>query len=115
MENFIIIALLTVAVTISIIKTVKHFKCKGGCCGGSDYKVKKKKFPEIAYNKKFRVEGMHCEHCKRRVEEIINDIDGVVGKVNLKDSLLTVSYAKDIDDDLIKKPIERAGYKITNF
>ena len=24
--------------------------------------------------KTFRVEGMHCEHCKARVEEAVNDI-----------------------------------------
>lgn len=33
------------------------------------------------------VEGIHCEHCKNREEEAVNDIQGVAGKVNLKHCL----------------------------
>ncbi|MDE6640906.1 MAG: cation transporter [Acetatifactor sp.] len=55
---------------------------------------------------------MHCEHCKNRVEEVVNDIKGVAGKVSLKKGELTVSYAEDVSDELIKEKIERAGYRI---
>ena len=55
---------------------------------------------------------MHCEHCKARVEEVVNDIQGVSGSVNLKKGILTVSYAEDVDDELIKSKIERVGYKV---
>ena len=56
---------------------------------------------------------MHCDHCKNRVEEVVGDIKGVAGKVNLKKGELTVSYAEEVDDELIKSRIERAGYKVT--
>ncbi len=39
----------------------------------------------------------------------MGDIKGVAGKVNLKQGLLTVSYAEDVADDVIKARIERAG------
>ena len=55
---------------------------------------------------------MHCEHCKSRVEEAVNDIKGVAGKVNLKKGELTVSYAEDVADELIKEKIKRAGYLV---
>ena len=55
---------------------------------------------------------MHCQHCKNRVEEVVNDIKGIAGKVDLKKGELTVSYAEDVADEIIKARIERAGYEV---
>ena len=112
MENFIIIAIVLVATLLGIRSAVKHFKGKGGCCGGEDYKPRKKKLSHVLYTKTFQVEGMHCEHCKNRVEEIVGDIKGVAGKVDLKKGKLTVSYAQNVDDEIIKSRIQRAGYTV---
>ncbi len=112
MQNYIIIAVIAVIAVIALRSTIKHFKGQGGCCGGSGYKPKKKKLSHVKYQKTFQVEGMHCDHCKNRVEEIVNDISGVAGKVDLKKGLLTVSYEKDVDDSIIKARIERVGYKV---
>lgn len=115
MENFIIVAIIVVIVAIGISSTVKHFKGKSGCCGGSDYKPKRKKLSEVIFQKTFKVDGMHCENCKQRVEEVVNDIKGVAGKVDLKKGELCVSYAENVDDELIKSRIERAGYIVTEI
>ena len=112
MRNYIIIAIIVVIAVIGLRSSVRHFKGQGGCCGGSYYKPRRKKLAHVKYQKTFRVEGMHCEHCKNRVEESVGDIKGVAGKVNLKQGLLTVSYAEDVADDVIKARIERAGYHV---
>ncbi len=113
MENYIIIGIISIIVIIGVIYTVKHFKGEGGCCGGGSYKPKSKKLTNVLYQKTFKVDGMHCEHCKNRVEEVVNDIQGVVGKVNLKKGELTVSYAVDVNDEIIKARIEKHGYQVT--
>ena len=110
MTDGIIIAILAVTVFFGIRATVKHFARKSGCCGSADYKPKKKKLKDVKYQKNFRVEGMHCERCKARVEEVVNDIKGVAGSVNLKKGELTVSYAENVEDELIKSKLERVGY-----
>ena len=115
MTDLIIIAIVVVAAGIGLSSTLKHFKGQGGCCGGGSYKPKKKKLARILYKKTFFVNGMHCEHCKNRVEEIVNDIAGVAGSVSLKKGELTVSYAENVDDDLIKASIERAGYTVARI
>lgn len=112
MENLIIIAIIAVVAVIGVVYTVKHFKGKGGCCGGGGYKAKKKKLSNVLYEKTFKVEGMHCENCKTRVEEVVNDMKGVAGRVDLKKAELTVSYAEDVDDEVIKARIQRAGYTV---
>jgi len=112
MTDGIIIAILVVAMFFGIRATVKHFARKGGCCGSADYKPKKKKLKNVKYQKTFQVEGTHCERCKARVEEIVNDIVGLAGSVDLKKSELTVSYAEDVEDELIKSKLERVGYTV---
>lgn len=111
-ENYIIVGIIAVIVVIGIIYTVKHFKGKGGCCGGGSYKPRRKKLSDVKYKKTFKVGGMHCEHCKNRVEEAINDIKGIAGKVDLKKGELTVSYEDNVADEIIKTKIERIGYTI---
>ena len=115
MENYIIIAVIAVAIGFGIYSAVKHFKGQGGCCGGGSYKPKKKKLKNVLYQKTFKVEGMHCDHCKNRVEEVIGDMKGLAGKVNLKKGELTVSYAEHVADEQIKARIERAGYTVTKI
>lgn len=111
MENYIIIGIIAVIVAVGVYYTVKHFKGEGGCCGGSSFKPKKKKLKNIKYTKTFTVSGMHCEHCRGRVEEVVNDIKGVAGSVNLKKNELTVSYAENVENEVIIAKIERAGYE----
>lgn len=112
MSDGIILAIVVVVIFFGIRSSVKHFARKGGCCGSSDYKPKKKKLSKVLYKKIFQVEGMHCEHCKRRVEEAVNDISGVAGIVNLKKSELTVSYEIDVEDEVIMKKLEQRGYSV---
>lgn len=114
MENYVIIGIIAVFVVIGIIYTVKHFNGEGGCCGSGSYKPKKKKLSKVLYQKAFRVDGMHCDHCKNRVEEVVNDIKGVAGKVNLKKGELIVSYAEDVPDEIIVAKITKAGYEVSN-
>lgn len=112
MTDYIIIGILAVVAILCIRSTVKHFKGQSGCGGGGGYTPKKKKLTNVLYQKTFKVDGMHCDHCKNRVEEVVNDMKGVAGKVDLKNGELTVSYAEQVDDALIKTRIEKAGYTV---
>ncbi len=110
METYIIIGVVLLLLFVGVYSSLKHFKGKGGCCGGGGYKPKKKKLSNILYTKTFYVDGMHCNHCKNRVEEIVNDIKGISGKVDLSRGELKVSYAEDVPDEIIISRIEKAGY-----
>lgn len=110
MENYIIIAVIILIAAVAVRSSVKHFKGQGGCCGGGDYKPKNKKLSKIICKKTFKVSGMHCKHCIRRVEEAVNDIKGAAGKVNLKKGELIVSFSEEVDDKVIISKVEKAGY-----
>ena len=115
MENYIIAAVIVFAVAVGAVSAVKHFRGQSGCCGGGGYKPRKKKLSNVIYTKTFKVEGMHCDHCKARIEEVVGDIKGVAGKVDLKKGEVIVSYAERVSDRLIKGRIEKAGYTVTEI
>ena len=104
--------MIAVSVVIAIRSGREHFKGNGGCCGGTVGIVRKKKLSHIAYRKTFHVEGMHCNNCKNRVEEAVDELDGVAGKVNLKKGELLISYQNEVDDQKIIASIEKAGYRV---
>ena len=115
MENYIIIGIIIV-IAFFAVRTIVKRKGRKGCCGsGSDYKPRKKKLKNVIATKVFMVDGMHCEKCSNRVTEVINDIPGVAGVVNLKKGIVTVSYEQDVPDDQIKTRIERHGYNVTEI
>ena len=115
MDNYIIIGVIALIALVAIGTIVKR-KGRKGCCGsGSDYKPRKKKLQAVIATKVFAVDGMHCEKCANRVTEVVNDITGVAGVVDLKKGIVTVSYEQEVDDEQIKARIERVGYTVTEM
>ena len=114
MTDAIVIAVIAVSLFLGIRSAVGHFRGKGGCCGGGGYKPRKKRLKNVLYTKTFKVDGMHCANCKNRVEEIVGDIHGLAGVVDLKKGELTVSYAEEVDDTLLRSRIEKAGYTVSD-
>lgn len=115
MDNYIIIGTL-VLIAFFVIRTMVKRAGRKGCCGSAgDYRVKEKKLKTVIATKVFTVEGMHCEKCSNRVMEVVNDIPGLSGKVDPEGGTVTVSYAQEVPDDLIKARIQRAGYTVTEI
>ena len=115
MENYIIIGIIIV-IAFFAVRTIVKRKGRKGCCGsGSDYKPRKKKLKNVIATKIFVVDGMHCEKCANRVTEVVNDIPGVAGVVDLKKGIVTVSYEQEVADDQIKAKIEWVGYTVTEI
>ena len=115
MDNYIIIGIIVLIAVIAIGTLVKRSGRKGCCGSGSDYKPRKKKLQTVIATKVFAVDGMHCEKCANRVTEVVNDIPGVAGVVDLKKGIVTVSYEQEVADEQIKARIERVGYTVTEI
>ena len=112
MENYFIIGIIIV-IAFFAVRTIVKRKGRKGCCGsGSDYKPRKKKLQAVIATKIFTVDGMHCEKCANRVTEVVNDIQGCAGVVDLKKGIVTVSYEQEVADEQIKARIERVGYTV---
>lgn len=110
MDNYIIIGIIAVITIVAVGTLVKRAGRKSCCGSAGEYKPRKKKLNHVIGTKVFVLEGMHCEKCSNRVTEVVNDIPGVAGVVNLKKGIVTVSYEQEVPDEQIKARIERVGY-----
>lgn len=116
MDNVIIVGILAVILVIALLRVRKHFS-GDGCCGSGSTSVRSnKKLTEPKIGEfVLTVEGMHCENCQNRVEHLVNKLDGVVCRVNLKKKTATVSYSREVSPDTVKDIIEKAGYQVTEI
>lgn len=118
MGNIIVIVVIVVIAFFAVRSSMKHFKGEGGCCGGggSDEKVEKKVLTGQKLGEKIiHIDGMHCDSCKNSVERQINKIDGASATVNLRKKLAVVEYDRELDDEDLRKAVERLDFKVTGI
>ena len=118
MGNIIVIAVIVVIAFFAVRSSMKHFKGEGGCCGGggSDEKVEKKVLTGQKLGEKIiHIDGMHCDNCKNSVERQINKIDGASAMVNLRKKIAVVEYDRELDDEELRKAVERLDIKVTGI
>jgi len=60
-----------------------------------------------------KIEGMSCNHCVTAVTNALSKIDGITDvTVDLSTGEASFVEEKPVDMDIVKKNIEKAGYKI---
>ncbi|SHK70506.1 Cu+-exporting ATPase [Clostridium cavendishii DSM 21758] len=60
-----------------------------------------------------KIEGMTCVACVRRVERAVNKLDGVIeANVNFATETLMVKFDDNLDFNIIKNAIDKAGYNV---
>lgn len=60
------------------------------------------------------IKGMHCEHCKKRIEEALKSIDNIQKlKIDLKSGKTIIKYTGELDISIINNIITELGYEIT--
>lgn len=65
--------------------------------------------------KLIKVDGMHCDHCKMRVEKALKKISGVTSAiVNLESKTAEIESTSEIDDTVINTVIDDIGFKVIN-
>lgn len=113
MENYIIIGFLLMMLVLSILRVGKHFR--GGCCGSGSTTIRDKKTLKepVIGEKLLDIQGMHCENCRNRVENALNRLPGVVGKVDLKKKTATVTFSRKVADRELREAVEKLGFRVT--
>jgi copper chaperone CopZ len=66
-----------------------------------------------AQDRTLTIDGMHCDHCVDRVEEVLTDLDGVtVRSVDIGSAEVSVD-AEAVSDDEIAAVLDDAGYALS--
>ena len=62
-------------------------------------------------NKVIIVNGMHCEHCQKRVEDALSNLREIKSvAINLENKKVIIVLKKEIEDEKIRQTIENLGY-----
>lgn len=60
-----------------------------------------------------KINGMSCNHCVMAVTKALSEIDGIKDvTVDLSTGEASFVEEKPVDMDIVKKNIEKAGYKV---
>ena len=102
--------------SVSVVANSLRLKAKGGRARKNDGR---EPIPinnmEKTMEKKYRIEGMMCGHCRMHVEKALNGIDGVRATVELEPPVATVEFSggeKPLAE--LQRTLDGAGeYKIT--
>ena len=63
--------------------------------------------------KTIKIDGMHCNHCKMRVEKALKTLNGVASAVvNLEAKTADIESTTEINDAVIAEAIDDAGFKV---
>ncbi len=63
--------------------------------------------------KTIKIDGMHCHHCKMRVEKALKALNGVTSAVvNLEAKTADIESSSEINDAAIAEAIDDAGFKV---
>lgn len=75
--------------------------------------IRKQEVNQMA--KKMNIEGMMCPHCQKHVSQALNSIEGVKATVDLENHCAYLQLDHDIDESLLVKAVEDAGYSVKGF
>ena len=66
--------------------------------------------------KTMTINGMMCPHCEAHTVKALEAIDGVEKAVaSHTDKNAVVTLSKDVDNDVLKKAVEEAGYEVVGI
>ena len=106
MDTIIIIAGVLL-IAFALWQTIQRFrgKAKSSCCGSAEAvtvkKVEDTDVSHYSYHYLLSIDGMMCSNCAKTVENTLNSIPGVWGRVNL---------GKKEADVLAKEPVEESSF-----
>ena len=90
---------------------------KGPVCPVTEGKTTKEnqteKQEETGMNRTLTIEGMMCAHCAAHVESALNALPGVSTHVDLEKKTAAVTAGPEVTDDMLRKAVKDAGYKVT--
>ena len=99
--------------SFSVTPSKQMYYCFGCGAGGDAQKrvrVRDKNKEHYPYCVKIGVDGMTCSHCRERVENALNQEEGVWAQVNLKEGSAVVRMKRELSREELERIIRRAGY-----
>lgn len=117
--NIVIIAIVAIAAIYGARKLVRKTKGEESCCGGGsgakEFKATRITDTDEAhypYTEDFKVAGMSCDNCAKKVTNALDSVKGTWATVDLKSEKAHVRSKNPIDVSAYQNAVSEAGYKL---
>ena len=115
MATLIISVLLALACIYGVYSYIRKLRYGGGCCGEHEGAAKKVKVADrdkthYPCETVLTIDGMTCSNCVRRVENALNQLDGVWAQVDLSSRKAAVRMKQPLPEDTLRDAVRAAGY-----
>ena len=61
------------------------------------------------------IEGMMCNHCTGRVQQVLSELEGVRAvEMSLEDKTATVTLSADVAEQVLVDTVTSAGYRVVS-
>ncbi len=117
----VIIAVGLLLIVFAVWQTVQKARGKGkaSCCGTKEVvsakKVEDTDASHYPYHYRLSVDGMMCSNCAKNVENTLNNMNGVWGKVNLGKKEADVLAKESVSEESFAKALENASYSLKGY
>ena len=116
-----IIAVGFLLIVFAIWQTVQKArgKAKSSCCGTAEAvsakKVEDTDVSHYPYRYRLSIDGMMCSNCAKNVENTLNNMNGVWGKVNLGKKEAEVLSKQSVSEESFAHALQDSSYTLTGY
>ncbi len=115
-----IVIVLAAVIVWAVIQAAHKARKGGGCCGEHEaapgrVKAADRNKAHYPYEAVMDIGGMTCENCARRVENALNQLDGVWATVSISTHQAKVLLKRAPDEHQLRQAVHEAGYVVTRF
>ena len=94
-------------------------KAKSSCCGTAETvsakKVEDTDVSHYPYRYRLSIDGMMCSNCAKNVENTLNNMDGVWGKVNLRKKEADVLSKNSVSKENFASALQDSSYTLKGY
>ena len=114
----IVVLVFAIVFALAVRAALRHFKGKGGCCGGgagAPPPVADKAIGPAVARRELALGGLHCMKCVARVKAALEALPGVAAEVTLDPQRAIVRMDREVSDEVLRKAIEDQGFQVVSI
>ena len=120
MTEIIVVLLLVGLIAWAVVRSVRKARKGGGCCGEHEAKEARRKVADrnkahYPYEARLQIGGMTCDNCARKVENALNELDGVWASVSISAHQAKVRTKTAPEEAQLRQAVQKAGYVVTHY
>ena len=108
-------------IAFALWQTIQRFRGKeknSCCCGAEAVTVKKVEDTDRShypYHYRLQIDGMMCSNCAKNVENTLNSMEGVWGRVNLGKKEADVLTKTQVSEDAFRAALSKTSYSLKAY